>query len=55
MVNEMVPMFKGLFRASLGEANWRLSTGNAAERFRARGILSWIREMRLKWRIWEVV
>jgi len=54
MVNE-APLFKGLFAASLGEALWRLSTGNVAERFRARSILSWIREMRLKWRIWECV
>jgi hypothetical protein len=54
MVNE-APLFKGLFRASLEEARWRLSLRNPAERFRARLILFWIREMRLKWRIFEVV
>lgn len=49
------PEFKGIFRASLAEARWRLSIGNASEGLRARRILSWIREMRLKWGIWDCV
>jgi hypothetical protein len=51
MVNEC-PDFKRLFRATLDEAfYWQRS--DWPERMKA--LLLWIREMRLKWRIWEVV